>query len=173
MINISEQIKANNIRAGLIITNEKKDGLFHNMDLFISSHLKSNPKSKVCLIDLDLFENAIELEFPESLRYDNFLRIALRKNAYNYVHKNDMQFAFYTPPTNYIICEMHLIYLFERFFFEIISDFEPTLIVCLSGSNFSRNSKSDNFILSGDCNFLYYHDFLKWLINVISYLLYG
>jgi hypothetical protein len=125
--------------------------------MFIKHHLKTKKGSKVCLIDLDLFENSMELEFPESLKFDNFLRIAMRKTAFNYVHRNDIQFAFYTPPTDYIICEMHFIYIFERLFFQLIKDFNPTLIICLAGSNFCQNDRKNNFVLSGDCKDFLYH----------------
>lgn len=153
LIKISDDIEAKKVRAGLVITNERINNLFEKLDNFMKFYMKNKQDSKICLIDLDIFENSLELEFPESLKLDNFLRIAFRKKAYNYVHRNDIQFAFYTPPANYIICEMHLIYLFERIFFEIISKFNPSLIVVLTNSNFTLNSRENNFILSGDCMF--------------------
>lgn len=163
---IAEDIFSKKVRAGLIVTNEKKSDFFGSLDGFIKFHLKHKRDARVCLIDLDLFENSVELEFPESLKFDNFLRIALRKTAYNYVHRNDIQFAFFTPPSEYIICEMHFIYLFERLFFEAIRQFEPTLVVCVSGSNFCSNSRRDNFILSGDCR-----SARERLIQVICYMI--
>lgn len=139
------------MRAGLIVTNESKAGLFGSVDQFIKHHLRSKPDAKICLVDLDLFENSVELEFPESLKFDSFLRIALRKTAFNYAHRNDVQFAFFTPPSEMLMCDMHFIYIFERLFFEAIRRFQPTLVVCLTNSNFCRNSRKDNFVLSGDC----------------------
>lgn len=151
LFRISDDIEQGRARAGLIITNEKQGDLYGGVDLFIKHFLKANPNKKICLVDINLFENTLELEFPESLKFDNFLRIAMRNKAYNYVHRNDVQFAFFSPMDDYIICEMHLIYVFERMFFKIIKNFNPDLVICLTGSDFTKNCRSENFILSGDC----------------------
>lgn len=151
LFRMAKDIESQQARAGLVITNEKRGHLYGGVDQFIKNYLRINPNKKLCMIDLNLFENTLELEFPESLKFDSFLRLALRNRAYNYVHRNDVQFAFFSPPADYVICEMHLIYVFERLLFSILEKFEPDLILCLASSDFSRNARSENFILSGDC----------------------
>lgn len=106
---------------------------------------------KLCIIDFNLFETK-HFDFIDP----NILYFSFRAHEKSSVNKNIIKIGFDLDAQEYLLFEIHMIYLFERILFQLISDFQPSLVFLIGSSNISRNHVKEKFIFSGDCTTLFY-----------------
>jgi hypothetical protein len=140
-------------RASIMITENKIIDIDSQLNQFLSQ--KDAQNERICIFDCNLFET--KLNVPSS---DKILKIAFRFNEDCSVSKNNLQFGFKALSDDFLITEMPLIYIFERILLKVISDFKPSLFICLNNSEFTRNKIDDSFILNGDCKNIYFFNIL-------------
>ena len=107
-------------------------------------------KPKICFMDLDFLNSKSRNE--DSKKYNKILRLGIRSNGPNFKSNNNIEFSFEVNLNYYLVCDMHLIYIFERVFFEILKDFQPDFVFLYFPYSFQNYKESDaNVVLTGDC----------------------
>lgn len=121
---------------------------FDQKENIISHFLKEiNGNIKCCYINFDIFNKSQQLEEDSEI-----LTISLKMSGESTKTQNVIEFSFDVQNNYYLVCDMHIIYLFERVFHQIMKDYNPELFflyIPLSFQNFSNNDGKT--ILTGDC----------------------
>lgn len=147
LTHLYSEMKKHMLRAALVVFDKSEIILESELTKFIKDESSKSTNKKKCVLDFNIYkpQNTI-------VPNENTLKISFRMDQDSYVKPNDLLFGLKEMAQEFLICEMHLIYLFERVFFKVISDFGASLVMCLNNSQFTRNCRTDPQILNGDCN---------------------
>lgn len=100
---------------------------------------------------MDFFNKANSNENIEN--YSKILRLSLKANDESIKSFNNVQFSFDVNLNYFLVCDMHLIYLFERVFYQVIKDYEPDIFLIYVPSSFRNYKNTDGkVLLTGDGN---------------------
>lgn len=112
---------------------------------------QESAKKRICVLDIDFFREDNQHELPTNDHPDSLLKLSLRADGNLKSEVNNISFSFDCARKEYLVCDMHLIYIFERIFLEVIKDFDPELIVFILSSETATQMSKRGCIFSGDC----------------------
>lgn len=161
MTRLVNQMKQNEIRSASLINIGREIHMHDIIKKFENSYRQTFPVDRICFFDWDIF-SPFERSRRKSLlpgghnkKYsDLFLDLSLKVNQANKVGPGLVNFNI-EAEGGYILCEMHLVYLFERIFMPIIKRFNPHFVIIASNESMISGKMSDNLIYNGDGNIFY------------------
>jgi hypothetical protein len=142
------------IRSSLLILKNNKGEFHKNLNESITNHFSENPKDKICIIDFNITNPIVEPFTYNNCSNEKLLIISFREILSSVVEKGKIfLLGFKDLESDLIISDMFFIYIYERIFFQIIKNFNPSLILVYTNNNIITNDVNSKFNLTGDCNY--------------------
>ena len=156
MIKTVNRMKMNEIRSSILINIEAEIDIHDIVKTFENSYRKTFPFDKICFFDWNMFSNfdrsrrkSLLIPEPNKKYSDYFLDLSMKAYNANQMGAGLVNFNV-EAEGEYILCEMHLVYLFQRIFLPIIEQFEPDFIIIGTNETMCSGKNSQNVIFNGD-----------------------
>ena len=142
-----DSIWSRKIRSSLHVYDSSVSESYDVIEALNSNEEIASFKKRVCYLDLNFFNDNQSILINPS---ESVLKISLKANAENRSFFNDLQFSFDCSQKNYLTCDMHLIYFFERIIFSIIQEHAPDIVIVSCSQTLTDKTMNMDCIFSGD-----------------------
>lgn len=156
MVKTVNLMKMNEIRSSILVNIEDEIDIHDIVKTFENNYRKTFPFDKICFFDWNMFSKfdrsrrkSLLVPEPNKRYSDYFLDLSMKAYNANQMGAGLVNFNV-EAEGEYILCEMHLVYLFQRIFLPIIEQFKPDFIIIGSNETICSGKNSQNVIFNGD-----------------------